>query len=395
MRREGQGGTELKEARDNVAEFPDDFLREQCQENAEFINHFFTEPDTILQKVEPELRGKAHFVLDNLEHTSLTPIKFHLYNFICSHGELSPNDLLTEFFKSAQLSEIEKKYRIDGAPLPTIGVEVEVGRDFLTPDKRDVLRKLGISEGREANTRLEEVRTDFSYSPTVQSRMLQELANMKALPLTKGQISYQDGSTREITQVNPNYPISLHMNFAIPISIGAEDLDARYKEIDLLIDILTYAFSSKERLLAKKTADHMFLKSALVSERDSSKSFAPKRLELRTCELRDLPTYRMLAETQALIGALISAIDYYPSFSGPRPVEADLAIEWRKFQKEAQKFHEQFIGVRNLHESMRNSEERWMAAFLAANPQVKKGCRDLISKYSRRVKRYFGKALAK
>ncbi|MBI3632708.1 MAG: hypothetical protein HY226_00270 [Candidatus Vogelbacteria bacterium] len=122
-----------------------------------------------------------------IPETAAVVAKMHFYN-VLRVGGITDEAMAREVSRINRLSEIEDLYSQPSNPLPTIGIEIEIPGQWLNYEKVEVLDRLKVPNRQElvGGGYLWEVRPDFSYSPLVQSRYLQELVTMEALPLETG-----------------------------------------------------------------------------------------------------------------------------------------------------------------------------------------------------------------
>jgi hypothetical protein len=319
--------------------------------------------------------------------TAASAIQLHMFNFVSRKPDATEDEIQDEFKKINRLSEREAKYSEVKNPLPTIGIEIEVPDEFLTPGKIAVLNAFGIKNYREALDDLWEVNPDFSYSAGVQARLIQELGHLGALPIdSRGKIDQRT-------------PLSLHVNFGMPVIPGEAHSSSYYEKyrekMHLLKDLIVYGFTSPDRLRNRKTGTSLKLEgNASRSKKDkggvedepeekpeniSSSSSNFVRMELRATEFKDYPTFRMLSESQRLVAMLISHIKYSQGIEMTF-VEACLADLWTEFETEVKGYfakeglesnlvdHDPFDAVNTLRET-----------------DLKMWSRFLISDYSRKA----------
>lgn len=318
-----------------------------------------------------------------LEPTAVPVTKFHLYNFLKQHPMASEEDFSKEVDRCRRYSEEEKEYSQEGNPLPTIGIEVEVPKKYLSKDKVAALNELGIPNCSEIEkTNLWEVAPNFTYSPWVQGRMLQELAVMGALPLE----DFGGGSKK----INSEELLSLHINLGLPGGLMAKPR-ARQDDLYILNDAMNYAFTSENRLAHRKTPVSLFSrKMAKVSKKSGEASLdnwssLSTRLELRASEFRDCPSYRMLAEVQRLAAALFSFVKVKNDLSATE-VEKKLAGVWLDFSNEARKEFEKH----GLSPDVIDNNPAQVIDILKST-DLRQKSRQIFSRYARRVGEVIGK----
>lgn len=282
-------------------------------------------------QIEKEQIAKTNLLMDSLkfdlDNRAISVVKFYLFNLV-RQGELSsdcPQISKMYLDRAQRLLDIETAYKSDKMPLQTIGIEIEMP----TEDKQAqdqfsrLLNNLGIPNKPETvndhNERsLLEVMADYSYSPLVQMRMLEELAKLGVLPLNR------DFENNSIGKVDADDHMSLHLNFGIPSELvkplqnDPTIIDAK----DLLIDILTYANVSPGRIMNRKTLYSVQIKVDATQESSKNKSTdyvlddwenktyrdKPARFEIRTNEFRNSPTFLDIVDTQLAVALFFSFI---------------------------------------------------------------------------------------
>lgn len=325
--------------------------------------------------------------LEVIEPTARPVINLHLYNFIARNENVDELDLQKEFNKINRLSKLEKEYSSEGNILPTIGIEIEVPIENLTQDKVKILNKLNIPNHEERKDSLWEMNPDFSYSPWAQAQMIQELADMDALPLKES----PKNSKKKI--VNDEI-LSLHVNFGMPNSVQKRIMENNYTSITYMNDALTYAFSSPERIAGRKTKTAIGLEDdAKESKKNTNKDESSigkrklMRLELRAQEFRDYPTYRMLVESQRIAALLIAEMTLSGKIGISRE-ERDLVILWQKFENDIKDLFDKFDLEKGMVDSYRGTYkiiEILKEPESDIKPNLKKSCREIISRYSKEV----------
>ena len=327
--------------------------------------------------------------LKEIELTALPAIKLYLYNFIAKNPKATEKESEKAFTKINLLSEKENKYSQESNFLPTIGIEIEVPRTNLTPEKREILYGLNVPNDSEGSN-LWEVNPHFSYSPWVQAQIIQELAEMDALPLEK----IEGNPHKKI----PSYtPLSLHVSFGMPKEIINKILVQNTYEVSLLNDTLIYAFTSPNRIDNRKTTDSSYFKDdAQPSKKNEDKNYTNKkssdmysdnsevllRLELRAFEFKDYPTYRMLAESQRLMAMLISYLKTYVDHNKIDSKELELAMLWKKFENEIKNLFDQF---KLSPEMIDHHHGKIKVMEILKTTDLKDRCRNTVTKYSKEV----------
>ena len=315
----------------------------------------------------------------NLETTALPAIRLHLFNFLTKNPKASSKQIEKEMTHLERLSAHERKFAREQNPLPTIGIEIEVPQSSLHNEQVRILDALQIPNEQEYTMEpLHEVNPNFSYSPWVQGRVIQELASMGALPLEKK----QDGNNRVIPPTSTGDVLSLHINFGVPTGIERLTLhvDYRYK-LFLVSDLLTYAFTTPERVEFRKTKTSMLIKSSEESGKSKKEVdlVGPSRVELRAMEFRDYPSFRLLGEAQrlmAMVFANIKKVDGLPT----NIAEKAFDDVWNDFEKEVKKFFRD----RELTQAMVDWSPSKVTQKLRET-DLQKACRAIVTKYSKRI----------
>ncbi len=270
---------------------------------------------------------------DQIEPTAEGAIKLHIYNFLFKNPDASKEELKATFKKINKLSETEKEYSHENNFLPTIGIELEVPLKDLTYEDISVLNQLKIhnESAEDEFGLLWEVNPSFSYSPSVQSRIIQELAEMNAIPL-KFDKRKRNPHLKRVSEKTEDI-LSLHINFGIPIKTTRQQLERGFLVPSFLVnDLLNYAFTSPKRITNRKTSTSLrFVHDAEDSEKN--KNFTNLRLELRASEFRDYPTYRLIAESQKIIALFIAHMKFNLGDREMNDKEKLLAQLWGGFRR--------------------------------------------------------------
>jgi len=103
------------------------------------------------------------------------------------------------------------------------------------------------------------------------------------------------------------------------------------------------------------------------------------RLELRTTEFKDYPSYRLLIETQRLAAMLFAYMKVKENIQCPS-WEKYLASLWSQFSLEVFSYFKKVHLTPNLADT-----DKAALIELMNNPDLKKQCRKIINKYSRLV----------
>ncbi len=332
--------------------------------------HPISESDLVI--VEKVFAALDKTRLRNFEPTAIPVIKLHLYNFFANHADMDEEELQKEINKCKRWSEMEKEHGEENNPLPTIGIEIEILKENLTPDKVAVLRELGIPNHEEFNSSsIWEVNPDFSSSPWLQGRVIQELAAMGVLPL-------QEAIGSRYGRVPAQRILSLHINLGWPRVITYKI--SHCNNIETLSDTLNYAFTSTKRIRQLKVFPYNLKQSKKSSSGKNNEVFF--RLELKAPEFRNYPSYRMLAETQKLSAMLFSYIKKAENLPLSQ-TEKKLADLWFNFNGEvSEQFKEYGIEPGELNEK---PEE---AIRVLETTDLKQKSREISSRYARRVGRH-------
>lgn len=306
----------------------------------------------------------------NFEPTAIPAINLHLFNFFKNHPELNEKEMNKEMNKCQRWSEMEKEYGKENNPLPTIGIEMEILKRNLTPDKVAVLDELDIPNGEEANSdRIWEVRPKFSYSPWIQSRIIQELAIMGALPL-------EETGEGQHKRIPKERVLSFHINLGWPIRTYKI---SHCHNIEILSDILNYAFTSTKRLRQLKVDPYNLKQSKKSGGGKNRETFF--RLELKAPEFRNYPSYRMLAETQKIGAMLFSYIKKTENLPLSH-AEQKLADLWFNFSGEViEKFKEYEIEPGTLNDKPEKVIK------ILENSDLKQKSREFFGRYARKIEK--------
>jgi hypothetical protein len=314
------------------------------------------------------------------EETALAAVKLRLLNYLSRNPEAADDDQSEEIEKMRHLSTMEAEFSAESNPLPTVGLELEAPHRYLTPYRRDILDALGIPNERETPG-LWEVITEFSYSPWVQGRIIQELAVMGAIPLVE---------TKTGMWVPDAELLSLHVNLSPPGGLEYLQLVRYKKEALLLNDMMIYAFDSPQRILGRKTSESHLFRAGYKSKRSKKtklpdtdpwgSTLHPTRAEARAGEFRDFPTYRMIVEYQRMAGMYFSHVKLREGMELTK-AEAELAKLWADFESDADGVLGRYTGGKlNLVDS-----DRERAAKIVKETDIRPTCRHLITDYSKKV----------
>lgn len=336
-------------------------------------------PQSELLKLANKARNIANEVIvaGEMDERIGPAARLHIYNAL--KGDNNNDIPQKDIDKIQRMSQVERRYALKKDFLPTIGIEIETPETSLNKSTQQVLKELNIPNtiGSDYPIRLWEVNPDYSHSPLVQSRVLQELAHMEAIPI--------DSKTGKLPR---DARTSLHINFGL-LKVTSREMDSIqnkfHEDISLLNDILTYAFASPYRIRNRKTRNSYDIK---VAKDEDHKVFyregkpALMRLELRAGEFRDYPTFRLLAEAQALTGSLLADIKLEEGFytGGPSDTEVKIASLWQKIKDEIT----EYLRPYNLRFNLVDYDPEEAASVMEI-PGFKEGCRKIVSKYAKMV----------
>ncbi len=266
------------------------------------------------------------------------------------------------------LSEKERRYADPAVPLPTIGIELEIPDQFFTAEHLEILRALDVPCYRDTDNR-NEVNPDFSYSPWVQARILQDLAELGMLPLE---------SVNKRLAAPKDLLLPLHINFGSPLEVSQFEGDFQ-DGLSAVSDILVLAFSSQRRVQKKGYGSAYFYKDDAKASSKTALKDRLFRLELRAAELSGSSTYRLLAEAQCIVG-MFFAYQKERSAYNLTEQEAGLAKIWPDFFQAIQDIRNTFqLGV-----DMPSFENEELAQKME-NPLVRETARLLVARYARKV----------
>ncbi len=292
-------------------------------------------------------------------------VRLHLYRSL--HAD--SGRAYEEAIRTCQhLIRLEAQYAQAKAILPTIGVEVEVPSEVFTVQHREVLDLLEIPNYHQDED-LNEMNPDFSYSPWVQARLLQDLALWGAVPLAS--VTQPEGRPR----VSKERPLSLHVNFGYPKDLNPHALGS-WEGIYAINDVLTWAFTSPKRLMSRKTSQSVQLK----EDAQPSEYGSRFRLELRAGEFRDFPTYRLLAESQCLMSIFYASQERARVNGRLSEAQEVLADLWLPLQEEVIQLSEGFSLTENIADSN--------ALFLTekmADGSLRAAARRIVASYARKA----------
>ncbi|OGD73604.1 hypothetical protein A3K29_05805 [Candidatus Collierbacteria bacterium RIFOXYB2_FULL_46_14] len=317
----------------------------------------------------------AVFRMDNVEETVKGELLLYAYNFLTTHENITDADREWLANRLNRINVIEKRYRDGAILLPTVGNELEMQPVFDRARHRKILESLGISLMNEQDDLLE-VNHGYSYSPSTQSRLLEELTKLGAIDLEEN----ENGSLI----ISPENVLSLHLNFGIPQEIETVIESTGGTDIDVLVDGLVYAFVSPHRLRVRKSSGFSYsIKTTNVSRTEKS---GGRRLEIKITEFKNFPTFRLNQESQELVGAMFADMKRANGveLSEKEVVMADL---WQEFKKEVVDLRLKYDIPAALYNK---SKEK--AAKVAENENLRNDMRQVVDTYSRKIREIvFGK----
>lgn len=302
--------------------------------------------------------------------TALPAIKFSLFNFFRANPNYSTDDLDREIAKMSALGAREEIYKCSHK-VPTVGTEVEFPTSWLKTGDIKILNELGVRNEPELSTLsdklLWEVNQGYSYSASVQARVLQELGNAKI--------------------IHPNEHLSLHINLGTPDYLKDSDkVRDDHSEVYFFINSSTIAFTTTERMEKRKRYGTYTLSNEDVKESDRGSKF---RFEIKSHELNDKGAYRAISDIQMLAAGFFTSLK---KEHGLNFDEMDQRINnvWEDFKIEfieilmlskMPKLKEigKFMVFKDMYESANFN-------FLKNNPEVRETARLVFSKHARQVK---------
>lgn len=263
-----------------------------------------------------------------------------------------------------QLKEIELTYQKKFPLIPTIGVELEVPKNWISISQRDVIDGFYIHCTPE-NDSVTEISPFFSFSSHTQSRILEECVKLGINP------EKQPEKDLERT--------SVHINLGIPEEMR-DDTEHFIHETRSLTDAMTYGFVPPERIKWRKTRESRQVKSA----------FGPHsslRLELRTPDFSSSTTFRMLEEVQLLAAACFAYIKDQDEVEVSED-ELKLSSVWATFRLEVQTLLEDNkLDVEKGAKPLYDTNPDTLFRLLSSKPQITKSFRSLITRTSKEIKK--------
>ncbi len=261
----------------------------------------------------------------------ITPaLHLHFFNNILEE-EANPNIQRDKALERRKLEAYikDEKSAEENPYLPTIGVEIEVPKYFTIDENLfEATSLLGIP--REGESFLDneawEFAIDFSYSAKTQSLIAHEL-------IRGGFIETEEEHNKK--KIRGAGDFSMHINLGFPLEIADKlkgvtytttlnrELQQLKDDSDVLVNALTYAYTSPQRIENRKTNKRFTIdrpakkgkdkkggkeEKEYIEEEDEDDSMVPSgRLEIRSLEVRDATLYRLLPEAQLLASALFTS----------------------------------------------------------------------------------------
>lgn len=262
--------------------------------------------------------------------------------------------------------------------LPPIGIEIEIPDKFkeFTIEDYDLFyatEDLGIPAGKDIRY---EFAPHFSFSAKSQSILTHEL-------IRGGFIETMGKNGKKEIRGEGDFP--LHINLGFPVNLRSEENKMNFeKSADILVNALTYGFSSPERL--KNRTDRFRFKTQLAESPEMTKqdeNFYDKiegwqRLEIRSLEVRDETLYRLLSEAQLLGAALFSN---FSTSSLEDAHQTALKNIWQEFEKNVDKIiDEYYLNYNDLDRSKLKSR------LILKYSQLSNKMRNLITETSLKIK---------
>ncbi len=342
-----------------------ELLPEEIQsmmDRAEHVNSIFAE----------------HF--SDVETTVTQAAKLMIYNYLKMNPAPTKDDLSSLKKKISYLSTQEKLYKENYTVLPTVGIEVEFLRAHLEGEARVVADVLAIPNYQESYKEWE-TNPYFSYNPFVQSRIVMELSKLGAFRVTQT----EDPKKRLIPEEDMH---SMHINFGmaglpedlVVRLVGNKEAALYREDVEILCDVLTYAFVSENRILNRKSDNAYEYKSdAEESEREPLITDYHARLELRTFEFKDFPSFILLPEAQRLTAMYFAHIKVNEHVIVTE-TERKLAGLWMSFKVHSLDVLNKYTDERLLYDDHGGKKE---AATLLMEKDIKIRCRELCDSYSK------------
>ena len=324
--------------------------------------------------VQMAARINNFFKLHNIQAgpTVLSAVKLSFLREITLHPQADENELVTKLnLLTRRLGEEEDASARPENPLPTIGVEVEMPDDTFPPAHKTTFPLIGIPCEPE-NVKLFEVNPKPTHSAKIQNEIL---SNLDALGLTPHK---------------PDSPLSLHINFGVPSGISMGDLESARDKVLLISNLLVYAFSSANRVLEKEIVKSFLFKTAIPVKKSSEpkrdngseiKRFQA-RLEFRANEFGTYPTYRLLIESQRIIGMFFAHLEQISDHPHILIRQKELAILWKEFEREVRQL---LYEERGLKPRLIDDDRKKASSVIKSSPELRQKCRALLTEYSQKI----------
>ncbi len=347
------------------------------------------DPNTIHRLVESAKNRLNQ--LGDVPEKAVPALQLHYFNNLRlkNNGEETGSELeekrkLTNFIVAERFAE-RNPY------LPTVGVEIEVPHKFKVDEPLfQATVDLGIPHSYNLAW---EFSVDYTYSSEMQCLLVKEL-------IRGGFIETEEfGGQKNIAGMGD---FSLHVNIGIPLNLiddfaqNERHQESFKKRADALVNAFSYAFSSPERIVNRKTSTRFranevakISKKNLNNDGQSSSDFKRRetsdelwygRLEIRSLELRDATFYRLMPEAQLLASALFAACSPESTLA----IKKSLMDIWTSFEADVLAILDRY----NLTlESIDMDYQRAEIAALLTDTTLQKEFRELISRSAMQIKR--------
>ena len=104
------------------------------------------------------------------------------------------------------------------------------------------------------------------------------------------------------------------------------------------------------------------------------------RLEFRATEFNDYPTYRLLTESQHIMGMFLAHLEKMLGHTDISINQERLAVLWEEFEKEVSQF---LYEVQGLEPRLVDNDRARASSVMESRPELREKCRALMTKYSR------------
>lgn len=320
--------------------------------------------------------------------------RLHLMNFFSRNPEATnPDERETQAVQD--IRRREEHARNGNRIVPPEGVEIETldvyQKQGFAETSELVLKQAGLVVVPEGNRGITsetilEIRPPWSYSADAQIITIQELVRMKALPMVAG-----PGRAELDTGI---FPLSFHVNFAIPFGIeNIENFKHAYeKDIHAVIDALALAYVSPERMENRKVGgSYNFHTDVDPTDKYLDNTKGDKyRLELRPFEVSDMYVQDLLHSSQRLVAGLFARI----ALNNPK-IFRELSLKEQDEVKDAAhaflEFKREFDAFRITSGGIKgNFAESSTATELVKQLGPTTGARELVTKHGKVLGDIFG-----